>query len=395
MVESDEDAQRQSPATRLVRMGRDRSLTGPFVNPPVIHASTVLFDNVDAMNDLSQPYTYGRHGTPTLAALETAVSELEGAAGSVLCPSGLSAVSTALLACLQSGDRLLMVDCVYGPSRRFADTVLTRMGVDTVYFDPAVGGGIERLFGERTRAVYLEAPGSLTFEMQDLPAIAAVARARGALVIADNTWATPHFFKALALGADLSVIAGTKYLGGHADVMLGTVSANEAAWPRLKDVHRALGLCAGPDDVYLTLRGLRTLGIRLDRHMQSATRIASWLETRPEVARVLYPALSGDPGHALWKRDMKGASGLFSLVLGGWSEAKAKSFVDGLALFGIGASWGGYESLAILPRPQQRSTNGGSFAAEGPIVRLHIGLEDPGDLIADLEASFVRVAGAA
>ena len=393
MAKSGEDPGGLRPETVLVRAGRDRELTGPFVNPPVIHASTVLFDSVDDMLERRQRYSYGRRATPTIEALAGAVSALEGAAGTVLCPSGLSAVSTALLASVAAGDQLLMVDCVYAPSRHFADAVLKRLGVETVYFDPAIGAGIETLFGARTRAVYLESPGSLTFEMQDIPAIAAVAHARGATVIADNTWATPLYFKPLAHGVDLSLQAATKYLGGHSDVMLGAVSANADSWPALAETHASLGLCAGPDDIYLTLRGMRTLSVRLERQMRSALAVAEWLAGRREVARVLHPALPDDPGHRLWQRDMTGASGLFGFVLAGWSEADAKRFIEGLRLFGIGASWGGFESLAILARGA-RARTATAWRLEGPLIRLHIGLEDPGDLIADLAQSFAAVAAA-
>jgi len=380
--------------TRLVSAGRDKAFTGPFVNPPVVHASTVLFDSIDAMLDRSAKYTYGRRGTPTMEALETAIRELEGAAGTVICPSGLSAATTALLSCLRSGDHVLIVDCVYGPTRQFAEAVLKRLGVEVTFFEPGVGAGIAGLFTERTRAVYLESPGSLTFEMQDVPAIAAVAKERGATTILDNTWATPLFFNAMAHGVDLSVQAGTKYFGGHADVMIGSVSASPAAWRALKDTHGMLGLCAGPDDMNLTLRGMRTLGVRLERQMRSGLAVASWLAGRPEVGRVLHPGLPGDPGHALWKRDMTGASGLFSFTLAGWDEENAKRFVDGLTLFGIGASWGGYESLATLGHPVRLRLGGSPFHGEDPIVRLHIGLEEPADLIADLEASFAAVQSA-
>jgi cystathionine beta-lyase len=390
MATSGKDPAGLSPETAVVRAGRDKDLTGPFVNPPVIHASTVLFDSVDEMIERRQRYTYGRRGTPTIDALAGAVSELEGAAGTVICPSGLSAVSTALLSVLSAGDQLLMVDCVYSPSRHFADVVLKRLGVETVYFDPAIGAGIERLFGPRTRAVYLESPGSLTFEMQDIPAIAAVAHAHGATVIADNTWATPLYCRVLVHGVDLSLHAATKYLGGHSDVMLGTVSANMSLWPALAETYGTLGLCAGPDDIYLALRGLRTLAVRLERQMRSAISVAKWLAARPEVARVLHPALPGDPGHELWRRDMTGASGLFGFILAGWSEAEAKRFIDGLGLFGIGASWGGFESLAILGR-LARSRTATAWRPEGPLIRLNIGLEDPGDLIADLAQSLDAV----
>jgi cystathionine beta-lyase len=393
MKQPDETRPRQKPATRLTRLGRDKSITGPFVNPPVVHASTVLFETVDDLVHRRQRYQYGRRGTPTTEALEFALTELERAAGTVLCPSGLAAISVALLSALSSGDHLLMVDCVYGPARHVAATVLKRLGVETTYFDPAIGGGIASLFTERTRAVYLEAPGSQTFEMQDLPAISDVARRHGALTLFDNTWATPLFCKPLALGADFSIQAGTKYIGGHADVMLGSVSATETAWPRLHQTHGAMGICVGPDDIFLGLRGLRTLGVRLERHMKSAATVAAWLAARPEVARVLYPPLTADPGHALWKRDMTGACGLFGLVFAGWSEADSHRFIDALDLFGIGGSWGGFESLAIPANPGKDRT-ATPWVAEGPLIRLHIGLEDPDDLVADLDRAFAAVAAA-
>ena len=378
-------------ATRLTRTGRDRSLTGQFVNPPVIHASTVLFDTVDDMQHDRQPYTYGRRGTPTSDALEAAIRELEGSEGAVVCPSGLSAAATALLSCLSAGDRILMVDTVYSPVRHFANTTLKRLGVETAYYEPGIGTDIETLFTANTRAVYLEAPGSLSFEMQDVPAIVAVAKRHNATVLFDNTWATPLYFRALDHGVDISIIAGTKYLGGHADVMLGTVAASGGAWKSLKQTHGNMGLHVGPDDMFLALRGIRTLAIRMERHAKSAMTVATWLAARPEVARVLYPALPSDPGHALWKRDMAGASGLFGVVLKGWSESQAKRFIDHLELFGIGASWGGFESLVILSHVRAIRT-ARPWQAEGPLVRLHIGLEDPDDLIADLEAGFTHVA---
>ncbi|MCB1487710.1 MAG: cystathionine beta-lyase [Bauldia sp.] len=381
----------RSIASRLVRTGRDPDITGPFVNPPVIHASTVLFPDTETMAGGRQRYLYGRRGTPTSEAMEAAINDIEGAAGSVICPSGLNAVSTALLSALSAGDEVLIVDCVYGPVRHFADTVLKRMNIDTVYFDPAAGTDIAALFTDRTRAVYLEAPGSLTFEMQDVPAISAIAHERGATVLFDNTWATPVYFRPLAAGADLSIQAGTKYIGGHSDVSLGFVAASEALWPALKETYGTLGLAVGPDDIFLGLRGLRTMAVRLERQMRSALTVASWLEQRPEVARVLHPGLPGDPGHALWKRDMDGASGLFAIILDGWALADARAFVDGLELFGIGASWGGFESLAIIADPGRYRT-ASTWNPEGPLIRLHIGLEDPDDLVADLEASFARVA---
>jgi cysteine-S-conjugate beta-lyase len=394
MAGSEDGSPKTGAATRIVRAGRPKDITGPFINPPVVHASTVLFDNTEAMLSRRQRYQYGRRGTPTSDALEMAVSELEGAAGTVLCPSGLSAVSTALLASLSSGDRLLLVDSVYGPVRHFADTVLKRFGVTVVYYDPAIApAGLAALMEERTAAVYFESPGSLTFEMQDIPALAAVAKERGAVILADNTWATPFYFKPLAHGVDLSIQAGTKYFGGHADVNFGTVAANAEFFPRLKEAHGTMGMCLGPDDIFLGLRGIRTLAVRLDHQMRSGLAVAEWLSQRPEVSRILHPALPSDPGHAIWRRDMKGACGLFGVMFDHWSDAQAMRFVDSLKLFGIGASWGGFESLAILSRPQHiRSARPWTY--KGQLVRLHIGLEDPADLIADLEQAFAVVAAA-
>jgi cystathionine beta-lyase len=351
----------------------------------------VLFDSVDEMLAGRQRYVYGRRGTPTVEALETAIAELEGAAGTVICPSGLNAAATALLSCLSSGDHVLVTDNVYEPVRRLLDRTLAPMGITATYFDPGIAGGIEALFLPNTRAIYTESPGSLTFEMQDIRAIADAAARRDIVVIADNTWATPLYHPVLKQGAHLSVLSATKHIGGHSDIMLGLVSANEQAWSALKRVHGDLGLCAGPDDISLALRGLRTLAVRLERSAVSGEAVARWLSGRPEVARVLFPVLETDPGHALWRRDMTGACGLFGIVLAGWSEARAKAFVDSLTLFGIGASWGGYESLVILSRPEKTRT-AVPWRAEGPLLRLYVGLEDPADLIFDLEAAFANTA---
>ncbi|MFO1183842.1 MAG: cystathionine beta-lyase [Bauldia sp.] len=392
MAERDAPTAPLDIATRLTRLGREADLCGPFANPPVFHASTVLFDSVEEMQSGRTRYKYGRRGTPTLEALERALSDLDGAAGTVLCPSGLTAIAVAMMSAVSAGDHLLVTDNVYDPGRRFADTVLARLGVEITYFDPLAP--IEPLFRANTRAVYVESPGSLTFEMSDVPAIAALAHARGAKVIADNSWATPYFSQALGLGADIVLMAATKYIGGHSDVMLGTVSANAACWPALKSLHGSMGLCAGPDDVYLALRGLRTLGVRLDHHRSSALKIAEWLGRRAEVGRVLHPALASFPGHTLWRRDMRGSSGLFSFEPKGWTMQQAAAFVDGLQLFGIGASWGGFESLAILVDLRgSRSVRPRDPAS--PLIRLHIGLEDADDLIADLDRSFAAVAAAA
>jgi cystathionine beta-lyase len=360
-----------------------------FVNPPVVHASTVLSPTADDFLAHRGRYHYGRRGTPTSDALSEAMTALEGGAGTVLAPSGLCAITTALLAVLSAGDHLLMTDSVYGPTRAFCDGMLKRLGVETTYYDPLVGGGIAGLMRENTRAVFVESPGSLTFEVQDIPAIAAAAHARGAAVLMDNTWATPLFFPAHARGVDLSIHAGTKFLSGHSDVMIGTVSANEAWWPRLKEAHGLLGQCVGPDDIYLTLRGVRTLAVRMAQHQRAGLEVARYLAGRPEVARVIHPALPGDPGHALWKRDFTGASGLFAVVLQPKPQAAVNALLDGLALFGIGASWGGFESLAIPtnPAPIRTAT---AWTPEGPTLRFHIGLEDPADLIADLAQALDR-----
>ncbi len=381
------------PETRLVLGGRDSASQFGFVNPPVYHASTMLYPNAADMVAHRARYTYGRRGTPTSEALENAIKEIEGpgCAGVSLLPSGAAAIATALLAILGAGDHILVSDSVYRPTRIFCDGVLKRLGVATTYYDPLVGGGIAALFRPNTRAVFTEAPGSQTFEMQDIPAIAAAAHDKGALLLMDNTWATPLFFRAFEKGVDLSIQAGTKYLGGHSDVMIGTVSASPAAWPLLRDTVHAMGLCVGPDDMYLTLRGLRTLAVRLDRHQASALTVARWLQSRPQVQRVLYPALESDPGHAIWQRDFLGASGLFSVILKPAPQAAVYAFCDALALFGLGFSWGGFESLAIIfDCSGYRSAT--KWAPGGPALRFHIGLENVDDLTADLERGFAALA---
>jgi cysteine-S-conjugate beta-lyase len=382
--------------TKLVTAGRDPKSYYGFVNPPVYHASTVLYPNAEDFLAHRARYQYGRRGTPTTDALEQALQELEGpqCAGVALLPSGLAAISAALLSIVHAGDHVLVTDSAYGPTRNFCGQILSRLGVTTGYFDPGIGDAIGELIQPNTRAVYLESPGSLSFEMQDVPAIAKAAHAKGALVLMDNTWATPLYFRPLDHGVDLVIQAGTKYIGGHSDVMLGTVSANAATVATLKNTVRLTGLCEGPDDVYLGLRGLRTLGVRLDRHYQSGLAVARWLEGRPEVLRMLHPALPSHPGHAIWKRDFTGASGLFSMVLKPVPQKAYHAFVDTLELFGIGASWGGYESLAIPfdCTPLRTATR---WQPGGPTVRFHIGLEAVEDLIADLERGFAALAAAA
>jgi cystathionine beta-lyase len=381
--------------TRLTTGGRDPFAHHGYVNTPVYHASTLLYRTAEDYLAHRGHYQYGRRGTPTSEALEMALREIEGnaCAGVALLPSGLAAISTAMLAVLRSGDNVLVTDSVYGPTRRFCDSVLVRFGITTTYYDPLIGGEIAKLMQKNTRAIFLESPGSLSFEIQDVPAIATVAHTRGALVLMDNTWASPLYFRALEKGVDLSIQSGTKYIGGHSDVMLGTVSANEAAWLQLKDMVFSSGLCVGPDDMYLGLRGLRTMGVRLARHQQSGLAVARWLQARPEVLRVEHPALPSHPGHAIWKRDFTGACGLFSIVFKPVPQEAVFAFLNALHLFGMGASWGGYESLAI-PFDCTAVRTATKWAPGGPTVRFHIGLEDVGDLIADLEKGFAAYAAA-
>jgi cysteine-S-conjugate beta-lyase len=393
---NDGEPRSRRTATKLVSAGRDPRSYHGFVNPPVYHASTVLYPNAEDFLAHRARYQYGRRGTPTTEALELALQELEGpqCAGVSLLPSGLAAISAALLSVVRAGDHVLVTDSAYGPTRNFCRQILSRLGVTTTYYDPGIGAGIAELLQPNTRAVYLESPGSLSFEMQDVAAIAKAAHANGTLVLMDNTWATPLYFRPLDHGVDLVIQAGTKYIGGHSDIMLGTVSANAATVAELKNTVRLTGLCEGPDDVYLGLRGLRTLGIRLDRHYQSGLAVARWLEGRPEVLRMLHPALPSHPGHALWKRDFTGASGLFSMVLKPVPKKAYYAFVNTLEVFGIGASWGGYESLAIPfdCTPLRTATR---WEPGGPTVRFHIGLEAVEDLTADLERGFAALAAAA
>jgi cystathionine beta-lyase len=383
------------PETRLVEAGRRAEWTQGLVNPAVWRASTILFDSIADLEAANPPKDgilhYGRNGTPTIWALCEALTEMEpGAASTRLYPSGAAAVAGALLAVLQAGDELLMVDTAYGPTRALCDSVLKRFGVTTVYYDPMIGAGIEALIGEKTRAVFMESPGTHTFEVQDVPAICAAAKARGLITLIDNTWATPLFFPAIAAGIDLSILACTKYIGGHADLMLGAVTATPALSARLDQARRVTGQAGAPDDAWLALRGLRTLGLRLARHQENGLKVAHWLKEQPQVARVLHPALPDCPGHDIWARDFKGASGLFSIVLAGGGEAARDRLVDSLELFGIGYSWGGYESLAIPPDMVRTATKA---AFEGPLIRFHIGLEHPDDLIADLAAALAGYGG--
>lgn len=379
------------PNTRLVRSGGDPASYHGFVMPPVVHASTVLFPDVETMRGDGQKYRYGLSGTPTTAALEDALNEMEGSAGTILLPSGLAAVTFPLLAFLSSGDHVLIVDSVYSPTRRFAETVLRRMGVSVEYFDPADEAALGGLMRPETKVVFLEAPGSNTFEMMDIGAACRTAHAGGAVVMMDNTWATPLFLRPLDHGVDLSIHALTKYPGGHSDVMMGSVSATAATYDQLRRTQMAIGINASPDDTYLVLRGLKTMGVRLERHQESALDLAHWLEGREEVARVLHPALPSFPGFDLWQRQFKGATGLFSIVLRGAGQREAGVFLDALRLFGIGYSWGGFESLALHADLSDRKF--AKAPTEGAVIRLQIGLEDVADLKADLLRGFAALAG--
>jgi cystathionine beta-lyase len=370
------------------------------VNPPVYHASTIVSQSVEEYRRKrtdwlqERPGTYyGRFGTPTTESLQEAIAALEGGHRCVLYPSGLAACAGALLAFVSTGDHVLMSDSVYGPTRNLAKGVLKRFGVSTGFYDPLIGRGIESLIRPETRVIYLESPGSLTFEVQDVPAIAEIARRRGITTIIDNTWGTPLYFKPLAHGVDVSVQAATKYIVGHSDAMLGATSCTKEAWPMLRSSTYELGQTAGPDDVYLGQRGLRTLAVRLKQHWQAGVALAEWIARQREVERVLHPALPSDPGHAIWKRDFAGACGLFGVVLKeGVSDRALCAMIDGLELFGIGASWGGFESL-IVPFDPREARTATQWPHKGPCFRIHAGLENVEDLIADLDAGFARLRG--
>ncbi len=390
--------------TLLTRLGRDPARQNHAVNPPVYHASTLAFETVAEFEAAAAAkfdkgaLFYGRYGMPTTFALESAVAELEGGYGAIAMSTGLAAITCALMTFLRAGDHILVTDTAYEPTRHVCDELLGRYGVETSYFDPLIGAGIAGLIRPNTRVVYLESPGSVTFEVQDVPAIATAAHGAahgaGLTVLFDNTWASPLYFKPFAHGVDVSIQAATKYIVGHADAMLGMIVSTEEHYEALRRTAFLLGHAAAPDDVYLALRGLRTLSLRMARHHQSALHIATWLQDRPEVARVLYPALPGDPGHALWRRDFTGASGLFGVALAPFSKPAVAAMLDGLELFSMGVSWGGFESL-VRPTSVANIRTATHWQPPGPLLRFHIGLEEPADLIADLEAGFERMNDAA
>ncbi|HCK19293.1 MAG TPA: cystathionine beta-lyase [Thalassospira sp.] len=388
----------QSPKhteTKLVHAGRRSSQYHGVVNPPVLHASTILFDSLAELEKAgaSTPgkVTYGRHGTPTRFLLEEAVAELEGGYGTLCVSSGVSAITNAILAFVKPGDHILVTDSAYFPTRNLCNTFLKKFGVETEYYDPTLGGDIAGLIRDNTALVWCESPGSLTFEMQDIPAITKAAHARDVKVLLDNTWASPILCRPFELGVDVSVQAGTKYIVGHSDVMLGTITTStEADLLTIKKQILISGDAVGPDDCYLAQRGLRTLAVRLKQHHESGLKVAKWLQTRSEVKRVLHPGLPDDPGYAIWKRDFSGASGLFSFVMEPVEKAQLANMVDHMELFGMGFSWGGFESL-ILPSDPTKIRTATNWDEDGQLIRLNVGLEDPDDLIADLEAGFERL----
>lgn len=387
------------PDTTFVKAGRKpHDHNYGAVNPPVYHASTILQPTLAAWRESRGHQldwvVYGRRGTPTSFALEEAIAAAEGGDRCVTVGSGLAAVTNALTAFLETGDHLLMVDTVYGPTRRFCDTVLAGFGVETTFYDPLIGADIDGLVRDNTKVVYLESPGTYTFEVQDVPAITEVAHSRGAVVILDNTWASPYFFKPFEHGVDVSIQAVTKYIGGHSDLMSGALTTTEAVHEKIRVMAHTLGACPGPDDCYLAQRGLRTLGVRMPRHQSNALAIADWFEGRPEVERVMHPALEDHPGHAFLVRDYLGSSGLFGAVLKPCSETALAAMFDGFEHFGMGASWGGYESLMVPTDPSVVRT-ATRWDVAGQAVRIHAGLEDIDDLIADLEAGLDRLTRAA
>jgi len=385
--------------TLLTTAGRRPEENFGIVNPPVYHASTIVYPTVAAHDEASKDFLegvhYGRFGTPTTFAFEEAVAALEGGYRAVSVSSGLCALTATLLALVKAGEHVLVSDSVYAPLRTFCDDVLARLGVETTYFDPLIGGDIATLMRKNTRLVCAESPGSLTFEVQDIPAIAAAAHGAGVLLMLDNTWSAGLYFQPFAHGADISIQAATKYIAGHSDAMLGVITAaSEELWRRIKGTTTKLGLCAGPDDCYLGLRGLRTLAVRLQRHQENGLALARWLQGRPEVARVVHPALPQDPGHRLWQRDFTGACGLFGVMLKPFPESAVNAFIDALELFALGYSWGGYESLIAKAKPGKLRTTT-RWESEGPYLRLHVGLEDSQDQIADLERGFAALHRAA
>lgn len=381
-------------STRLTQLGRNPDEQAGFVNSPIYRGSTVIYKTFADIEQKRARFSYGTAGTPTIANLEDSWSALAGAAGTVLSPSGLGAIALSLFATLKAGDHLLVPDCVYRPTRNFCNNTLKRFGVETTYYDPMIGAGIEELIMPETTVIFLECPGSQSFEIQDVPAINAVAKKHGIKTIIDNTWATPVFFRAHELGCDISLEAGTKYLGGHSDLLMGLVSANAETWPQLRATYDSMAMLAGPEDCFLALRGLRTMHLRLKEAEKRGLEMAAWLKQRPEVSRVLHPALPDCPGHEIWKRDFSGSSGLFSIVLDGkYTKKGTTEMLEKMSIFSMGFSWGGFESL-VIPFDCAEYRTATEWKPGGLTLRLQIGLEDMDDLKTDLDEGFARLRAA-
>ncbi|WDE14026.1 cystathionine beta-lyase [Thalassomonas haliotis] len=381
--------------TKIINAGRHSKWTQGVVNPSVTRASTVVFDSVKEMkhasaNKANQVMFYGRRGTTTSFAFSDAMTELEGGAGCAIYPSGTAAITNAILSFIKTGDHLLMVDTAYEPTRDFCDKMLVNLGVETTYYDPLIGAGIKALIRPNTRIIFLESPGSLTMEVQDVPAIAEVAHQHDCIVMLDNTWGAGINFQPFDYGVDVSIQAATKYIVGHSDVMLGTATATEKCWPQLRENSYLMGQCTSPDDLYLALRGIRTLGVRMKQHQQSALKVANWLARREEVETILHPAFASNPGHEFWQRDFTGANGLFSFVLNKGNQAALTALLDGMEHFKMGYSWGGFESLILGVNSIGSMRTATQWPYRYPLIRLHVGLEDVDDLIEDLAKGFQR-----
>lgn len=382
--------------TKIVHAGRDKKWTGQAVNPPVYHASTILFDTVSDLkyalkNFRNKIMFYGRRGTPTHFAFRDAMAELEGGHDCLVYPSGIAAVNAALMSFLSSGDHLLMVDTCYGPTRALCNKLLKRMGIETTYYDPMIGEGIKDLIKENTKVIFTESPGSITMEIQDIPAISKVAKEHDIILMLDNTYGNLVNFKPFDHGIDISIQAATKYIVGHSDAMLGTITCTKKLWPRLQENSYYMGQTAAPDDINLAMRGIRTISTRIKQHEESALKIAEWLKARDEVDLVLHPAMTDCPGHEIWHRDFNGSNGLFSFTLKQGSEEDITTFLDSLNLFKMGFSWGGFESLAMSFYDLKAERDLSLWDDYGPLIRLHVGLEDVDDLIADLDNAFTAI----
>ena len=382
--------------TQIVTLGRDKKWTKGVINPPVVRASTMLFDTIEEMHFAAKNKTkgemfYGRRGGPTHFAFQAAIAELEGGVGTALYPSGSAAISASLMSFLKAGDHLLMVDSAYEPTRSLCEGLLAGFGIETTYYDPLIGAGIIDLIQSNTKVLFLESPGSITMEVQDVPTLSRIAHEHNMVVMLDNTWASPINSRPFEMGVDISIQAATKYIVGHSDVMMGTATSNAQHWDQLREHSYLMGYCTSPDDVYLASRGLRTLGIRLAQHEKNALKIANWLAKRPEVDHLRHPAFASCPGHEFFKRDFSASNGLFSVVLKEGNTRSLTALVENMTYFKMGFSWGGFESLILSVSGIQKMRTATKWDSSKPLIRLHIGLEDPEDLIADLEAGFARM----